>query len=60
MQVDLHVLRALMLHGIGGEIDCANVVAVDKDDTLEGGCGAPGEAGAARRPRSCRWPHHGN
>jgi hypothetical protein len=34
--VDLHVLRALMLHGIGGEIDRADVVAVDEGGMLEG------------------------
>jgi hypothetical protein len=28
------VLRALMLHGIGGEVDCADVVAVDEGGTL--------------------------
>jgi hypothetical protein len=35
VQVDLHVLRALMLHGIGGEVDCADV-AVDEGGALEG------------------------
>jgi hypothetical protein len=36
VQVDLHVLRALMLHGISGEVDRADVVAVDKGGTLNG------------------------
>jgi hypothetical protein len=36
VQVDLHVLRALMLHGIGGEVDRADVVAVDEGNMLEG------------------------
>jgi hypothetical protein len=36
VQVDLHVLRALMLYGIGGEVDCADVVAVDEGGALEG------------------------
>jgi hypothetical protein len=36
VQVDLHVLRALMLNGIGGEVDRAGVVAVDEGGTLEG------------------------
>jgi hypothetical protein len=36
VQVDLHVLRALMLHGIGGEVDCADVVAVDEGGALKG------------------------
>jgi hypothetical protein len=36
VQVDLHVLRALMLHGIGGEVDGADIVAVDKGGVLEG------------------------
>jgi nucleoside-triphosphatase THEP1 len=36
VQVDLHVLRALMLHGIGGEIHRADVVAVDEGGALEG------------------------
>jgi hypothetical protein len=30
------VLRALMLHGIGGEVDRANVVAVDEGGALKG------------------------
>jgi hypothetical protein len=29
------MLRALMLHGIGGEVDGADVVAVDEGGTLE-------------------------
>jgi hypothetical protein len=36
VHVDLHVLRALMLHGFGREIDRADVVVVDKGGTLEG------------------------
>jgi hypothetical protein len=35
MEIDLHMLRALMLHRISGEIDRADVVHVN-----EGGCGA--------------------
>jgi hypothetical protein len=34
--VDLHVLRALMLHEIGGEVDCADVIVVDEGGTLKG------------------------
>jgi hypothetical protein len=33
---DLHVLRALMLHGIGGEVNRVDVVAVDEGEALEG------------------------
>jgi hypothetical protein len=36
VQVDLHVLHALILHGICGEVDRADIVAVDKGRTLEG------------------------
>jgi hypothetical protein len=36
VHVDLHVLRALMLHGIGGEVDRADAVVVDKSGTLKG------------------------
>lgn len=32
VKINLHMLRALMLHMIGGEVDCANVVAVDESD----------------------------
>jgi hypothetical protein len=35
VQVDLHVLLALMLHGIGGEVDRDDVVAVDEGGTLK-------------------------
>jgi hypothetical protein len=34
VQVNLHMLHALMLHGICGEVDHADVVAVD--DALKG------------------------
>ena len=30
MQVDLHMLRSLMLNGVGGEIHGTDVVAVDE------------------------------
>ena len=30
VQVDLHMLRPLMLYGVGGEIHGADVVAVDE------------------------------
>jgi nucleoside-triphosphatase THEP1 len=36
VQVDLHVLRALVLHVIDGEVDRADVVAVDEAGGLEG------------------------
>jgi hypothetical protein len=32
--IDLQVLRALMLHVIGGEVDCADVVVVDEGGAL--------------------------
>jgi hypothetical protein len=35
VKVDLHVLRTLVLLGIGGEVDCADVVAVDEGGTRE-------------------------
>jgi hypothetical protein len=39
VQVDLHMLGALVLDGVGGEVDGADVVAVDE--------GAPGERAVA-------------
>jgi hypothetical protein len=36
VQVDLHVLRALMLHEIGGEVDRVDVVTIDGGGTLKG------------------------
>jgi hypothetical protein len=36
MQVNLHMLRTLMLHEIGGEVDGADVVAVNQGAMLEG------------------------
>jgi hypothetical protein len=30
VKVDLHVLGALMLHGVGGEVDGAHIVTIDK------------------------------
>jgi hypothetical protein len=35
VQVNLHVLRTLMLHGISGEVDRADVVTVDKGGALK-------------------------
>jgi hypothetical protein len=36
VKVDLHVLRALMLHSIGGEVDRIDIVAADEGGVLEG------------------------
>jgi hypothetical protein len=36
VQVDLHMLHALMLHEIGGEVDGADVVALDEGGVLKG------------------------
>jgi hypothetical protein len=36
VEVVLHVLRALMLHGIGGDVDHVDVVAIDKGHTHDG------------------------
>jgi hypothetical protein len=35
VQVDLHMFRALMLHRVGGEVDHADIVAVDEGGALE-------------------------
>ena len=35
VQVDLHMLRPRMLNGVGGEIHCADVVAVDERALVE-------------------------
>ena len=34
VEVDFHVLGVLMLHGVGREVDGADVVAVDEGDSL--------------------------
>jgi hypothetical protein len=36
VKVNLHVLRALMLHGIGQEVDRVDVIVVDESGALEG------------------------
>jgi hypothetical protein len=36
VQVDFDVFRALMLHGVDGEVDRTDVVAVDESGTLKG------------------------
>jgi hypothetical protein len=48
-----------MLHEIGGEIDRADVVAIDEAGAMEGGCGPRREASAAERPLLGRWPQRG-
>jgi hypothetical protein len=35
MKVDLHMLGALMLYGVGGEVDGTDVVAVDEAGGLQ-------------------------
>ena len=35
VEVDLHVLGALMLNGVGGEVDGADVVAVDEAGRIQ-------------------------
>jgi hypothetical protein len=36
VEVDFHVLGALMLNGVGGEIDGADIVAVDEAGGVQG------------------------
>ena len=36
VEVDLHVLGALMLNGVGGEVDGADIVAVDEAGRVQG------------------------
>jgi hypothetical protein len=36
VKVELHVLHAMLLHGIGGEVDRVDVVAVDEGGALKG------------------------
>jgi hypothetical protein len=52
VKVDLHVLRALVLHMIG-EVDPTDIVALDKGDEGEG-YKSPGAANEAKMP----WPRH--
>jgi hypothetical protein len=40
MEVDLNMLRPLMLHRIAGEIDSTDVVTIDQSSTVRGGAGA--------------------
>ena len=30
VEIDLNMLRSLVLHGVGGEVDCTDIVAVDQ------------------------------
>jgi len=36
MKVNLHVLGALVLNRVGGEVDCADIVAIDEAGGGEG------------------------
>jgi hypothetical protein len=58
VKVDLHMLHAMVLHGIGGEVDRADVVAVDEWRS-QGGYEAPRVADKARMPWPRRWPQRG-
>jgi hypothetical protein len=35
LQVDLHMLRALMMHGVGGEVDRTDIAARDEGCALK-------------------------
>ena len=53
------MLRALMMHGIGGDVDWPDVVAVDKGGTLKGAVELLKKLALARRPRPRCWPQRG-
>jgi hypothetical protein len=52
VKVNLHMIRALVLHVIGKEVDCADIVAVGKGGACEG-CGAPRVANGANMIDGC-------
>jgi hypothetical protein len=47
---DGNMLGTLVLNGVGGEIDSADVVAVDQSGTRQGGCVAPQAVDAVNTP----------
>jgi hypothetical protein len=58
VKVDCHMFHAMVLHVIGGEVDCADVVAV-VEWRSQGGYEALGVADKARMPWPRRWPQRG-
>jgi hypothetical protein len=58
MKINLHMLGALMLNGVGGEVHGAKVATVDKGCTETAGSGVRGAAVAAKWPQSRRWQRH--
>jgi hypothetical protein len=57
MKINLHMLRVLMLNGVGGEVHGADVVAVDlrrhdrRRTSPSGGCSAQHPPAGEHRPR---------
>jgi hypothetical protein len=57
VEVYIHMICALVLHRVDGEVDHVDIVAVDECDGMrEGACGDPGEADETKTPQPCRWP----
>jgi hypothetical protein len=48
VEVDLDMFCALVLNGVGGEVDGADIITVDE--------GAPEVVVAASRASPCHWP----
>jgi hypothetical protein len=59
VNINLSMLDALILNGVGGEVDGADVVTVDQSGPRQGGCAAPQAADEANTLLPRRWPRHG-
>ena len=59
VKIDLDVLGALMLDGVAGHVDRADVVAIDQRSALGEAHGAQGEVGAAMGLRQHHLPQRG-
>jgi hypothetical protein len=55
IKIKLHMLGALMLNGVGGEVHGVDIITVD---TETAGSGARGAADTARWPQPRRWQRH--
>jgi hypothetical protein len=58
MKINLHMLGALILNGVGGEVHGADIVAVDKYALRRRGSGARGAANAAKWPQPRHLQRH--
>jgi hypothetical protein len=60
VKINLNMLGALVLNGVGGEVDGADVVAVDQSGPRQGAVQLHKQLSKPTRPLPHHWPRRGN